>query len=462
MTTGLWQQCLSHLQDEISPSDFETWIRPLQVADGDGRLTLFAPNRYVLDQVRGQFSERITRVVDSVAPGRSAGMGFELGPMGPLPSGRRERDSLSVEGLANDYGDGLESELGSSFGGTQRFGGGNGLDPEFVFDNFVEGKSNEMAWAAAQQVASNVGDSYNPLLLYGGVGLGKTHLMQAVGNQLRAQNSNAHVIYLHSQQFVADMVRALRENAMADFMSYYRSVDALLIDDVQFFAGKMRSQEEFFHVFNALLSGGHQMVMTCDRYPREVDGLEERLKSRFISGLSVAVEPPDLETRVAILQKKAAVSGVTLGSDVAFFVAERVRSNVRELEGVLKRIIANSKFTGRAIDREQVRSALRDLIAVHDRQHTIDSIQQLVATYYKIRMSDLLSKRRSRTVARPRQMAMALVKENTRHSLPEIGEAFGGRDHTTVLHACRKIAELRESNLDVAEDFRILSHQLSG
>ena len=335
------------------------------------------------------------------------------------------------------------------------------MNPDFTFATFVEGKSNELAKAAAQQVAENAGQSYNPLLLYGGVGLGKTHLMQAVGHQVRLNNPQARVVYLHSQRFVQDMVKALKQGTMQDFMQYYRSIDTLLIDDIQFFAKKLRSQEEFFHVFNGLLEHGHQMVLTCDRYPREIDGLEERLKSRFVWGLTVQVEPPELETRVAILMKKAEAEEVDLDPAVAFFIGERIRSNVRELEGALRRVIANARFTGSRITIDQVKRSLRDLLAIQDRQVRIDNIQRTVAEYYNIKISDILSKRRNRSIARPRQMAMSLAKELTNHSLPEIGEAFGGRDHTPVLHACRKIAELRNSNADIAEDHKNLNRSLS-
>jgi chromosomal replication initiator protein len=336
------------------------------------------------------------------------------------------------------------------------------LNREFTFDTFVEGKSNELARAAATQVADNAGRTYNPLLLYGGVGLGKTHLMQAVGNQLLQRNPNAKVLYLHSQRFVQDMVKALQTGTMQDFMKFYRSVDALLIDDIQFFAKKMRSQEEFFHVFNALLERGHQMVLTSDKYPREIDGLEERLKSRFVYGLTVEVEAPDLETRVAILMKKAEAEQIFLDQGVAFFMAERIRSNVRELEGALRRVIANARFTGSRISVDQVKRALRDLFAIQDRQISIDNIQRTVAEYFNIKMADMLSKRRNRSIARPRQIAMALAKELTNHSLPEVGDAFGGRDHTTVLHACRKIEELRGTTADVAEDYKNLTRLLAG
>ncbi|WP_444959779.1 chromosomal replication initiator protein DnaA [Microbulbifer sp. ANSA003] len=338
---------------------------------------------------------------------------------------------------------------------------GSSLNRNFTFKSFVEGKSNQLGLAAAQQISDNPGGAYNPLFIYGGVGLGKTHLMHAVGNALLERNPNAKVVYLHSERFVADMVKALQLNAISDFKRYYRSVDALLIDDIQFFAGKERSQEEFFHTFNALLEGGQQIILTCDRYPKEIDGLEERLKSRFGWGLTVAVEPPELETRVAILMKKAEQVGVDLPHDSAFFIAQRIRSNVRELEGALRRVIANSQFTGRAIDDVLVREALKDLLALQDRLVSVDNIQRVVAEYYKIKVADLLSKRRSRSVARPRQVAMSLAKELTNHSLPEIGDAFGGRDHTTVLHACRKIRELQESDADIREDVKLLTRSLT-
>ena len=401
-----------------------------------------APNRYVKNQVRMAYLERISELLD-----QSGDLGTPL------------QVSLDV----GSVGDPLEAEPKP----LRANGTGAGdqpvqyMNPDFTFATFVEGKSNELAKAAAQQVAENPGQSYNPLLLYGGVGLGKTHLMQAVGHQVRANNPKARVVYLHSQRFVQDMVSALKQGTMLDFMQYYRSVDTLLIDDIQFFAKKLRSQEEFFHVFNGLLERGHQMVLTCDRYPREIDGLEERLKSRFVWGLTVQVEPPELETRVAILMKKAEAEQVDLDPAVAFFIGERIRSNVRELEGALRRVIANARFTGSRITIDQVKRSLRDLLAIQDRQVRIENIQKTVAEYYNIKISDILSKRRNRSIARPRQMAMSLAKELTNHSLPEIGEAFGGRDHTTVLHACRKIAELRDTNADIAEDHKNLIRSLS-
>ncbi len=337
----------------------------------------------------------------------------------------------------------------------------SGLNQNFTFKSFVEGKSNQMGHAAAMQIAENPGGAYNPLFIYGGVGLGKTHLMHAVGNELAKRNHNAKIVYLHSERFVADMVKALQLNAINDFKRYYRSVDALLIDDIQFFAGKDRSQEEFFHTFNALLEGNQQIILTCDRYPKVINNLEERLKSRFGWGLTVEVEPPELETRVAILIKKAEEVDIELSHEAAFFIAQRIRSNVRELEGALKRVIANSKFTSRPISVDLVREALKDLLALQDKQVSIHNIQRVVGEYYKVKIGDFISKRRSRSVARPRQVAMSLAKELTNYSLPEIGDAFGGRDHTTVLHACRKIKELCDTNSDMQQDLKNLQRLLT-
>jgi len=438
VTQSIWQQCLSKLAEEVAADQFETYIKPLQARVDDGAVSLLAPNIYVEEEVRQSYLRRIQDLVNQVL-------------------GLDEEVDLQLSVGHNDPGQPLRADAVRTEAKAT-----HNLNSEFTFDTFVEGKSNELAKAAALQVASNSGIAYNPLLLYGGVGLGKTHLMQAVGNQFLKSKPDARVEYLHSQRFVQDMVKALQQGTMQDFMQYYRSVDALLIDDIQFFAKKLRSQEEFFHVFNALLERGHQMVLTCDRYPREIDGLEERLKSRFVWGLTVEVEPPELETRVAILMKKAEAEEVALDPAVAFFIAERIRSNVRELEGALRRVIANARFTGARISVDQVKRALRDLFAIQDRQISIDNIQRTVAEYYNIKIADLLSKRRNRTIARPRQVAMALAKELTNHSLPEIGDAFGGRDHTTVLHACRKIAELRESSMDLAEDHKNLSRLLSG
>ncbi|MCZ6656690.1 MAG: chromosomal replication initiator protein DnaA [Gammaproteobacteria bacterium] len=447
MGRSVWQKCLDQLHDELSTQQFDTWIRPLHARLEDDRLKLFAPNRYVKDQVQVAYLSRICELLDREGdPAHPFDVAVEIGagdvaPMAPL---RADGSGSTPVGQPVHV-----------------------LNEDFTFDAFVEGKSNELAKAAALQVADKAGQSHRdkrqqpPLLLYGGVGLGKTHLMQAVGNHIQRHNATANVVYLHSQRFVQDMVKALQQGTMQEFMQFYLSVDALLIDDIQFFAKKLRSQEEFFHVFNGLMERGHQMVLTCDRYPREIDGLEERLKSRFVWGLTVQVEPPELETRVAILMKKAEAEEVDLDPAVAFFIGERIRSNVRELEGALRRVIANARFTGSLITIEQVKRALRDLFAIQDRLISIDNIQRTVAEYYNIKISDILSKRRNRTIARPRQMAMYLAKGLTNHSLPEIGDAFGGRDHTTVLHACRKIAELRESSVDVAEDYRNLNRLLS-
>jgi len=424
------------LEHELSSDQFNTWIRPLQARQADGGITLLAPNRYVRDHVESLFLQRIGEMLDQEGdPANPLDVALDIGS--EVPAGIPLRADRRASGVRDD------------------------LNRAFTFETFVEGKSNEIARAASVQVSQNTGLSYNPLLLYGGVGLGKTHLMQAVGNAILDKDPESNVVYLHSQRFVQDMVKALQQGTMEEFMRYYRSVDALLIDDIQFFANKLRSQEELFHVFNALLERGHQMVLTCDRYPSEIDGLEERLKSRFVWGLTVEVEPPELETRVAILMKKAELEGVDLPSDIAFFIAERIRSNVRELEGALKRVMANARFTGRRISIDQVKQALRDLFAIQERHVSIESIQRTIAEYYKVKISDLLSKRRSRSIARPRQMAMYLAKEHTNHSLPEIGDAFGGRDHTTVMHACRKIAELKESSADVAEDYRNLNRLVS-
>jgi len=441
---NVWQHCLRELSDEIPSDEFETYIKPLQVVFEEETIQLYAPNIYVEREVSKAYLSRITDLISS-AQGADETLNIMVG-VGHRPALEPVRAGSQPEMLKN--GDVANKA--------------NNLNKDFLLETYVEGKSNELAKAAASQVASHSGVAYNPLLLYGGVGLGKTHLMQAVGNEILKTNPAAKVLYLHSQRFVQDMVKALQQGTMQQFMSYYRNKDVLLIDDIQFFAKKLRSKEEFFHVFNALLENGHQMVLTCDKYPREIDGLEDRLKSRFVWGLTVEVEPPDLETRVAILLKKAEADEVLLEPSVAFFIAERIRSNVRELEGALRRVVANARFTGVRISVEQVKIALRDLFVIQDRQISIDNIQKAVAAYYKIKVSDLLSKRRTRSIARPRQLAMALAKEFTSHSLPEIGEAFGGRDHTTVLHGCRKVAELREVSMDIAEDYKNLSRTLGG
>ena len=454
-----WQRCSSFLRDEMPPQQFNTWIRPLRATESAGALQLIAPNRFVKDWVHDKYIERIRQIVNDISGGRIASVlldaaGRDAPLRAPLVKPAVSSPFVRVAGL-----DAVPAPRRAEPEAPVRQH--HYLIEGYTFQNFVEGKSNQLARAAAQQVAQNPGGAYNPLFIYGGVGLGKTHLMHAVGNALLGGDPNARVVYLHSERFVGDMVKALQLNQINDFKRYYRSVDALLIDDIQFFAGKERSQEEFFNTFNALLEGGQQMILTCDRYPKEIDGLEERLKSRFGWGLTVAVEPPELETRVAILLKKAEQAGVDLPAEAAFFVAQRIKSNVRELEGALKRVIASAHFTHRRIDLELVRESLKDLLALQDRQISLDNIQRTVAEYYKIKLSDLLSARRSRSVARPRQLAMALSKELTNHSLPEIGDSFGGRDHTTVLHACRKIKELRDSDPDMHEDYKNLYRLLS-
>jgi len=443
VSQALWDQCLSHLERELSPQQFNTWIRPLHVISNDDGMRLLAPNRFVKDWIDERFLERIGEILDQITQDR--------------PSLCVEIGSNMQEPVANVQKTSNKPVPATSLSNSKN----SSLNPNYTFENFVEGKSNQLARAASSQVALNPGDAYNPLFIYGGVGLGKTHLVHAIGNDIVKAKPGAKVIYLHSERFVQDMVKALQHNAIDEFKRFYRSVDALIIDDIQFFAGKERSQEEFFHTFNALLEGQQQVIMTCDRYPKEVDGLEERLKSRFGWGLTVAIEPPELETRVAILMNKAQLSGIELPNEVAFFIAKRIRSNIRELEGALRRVIANAQFTGRAITIDFAKEALRDLLALQDKLVTIENIQKTVAEYYKIRVADLLSKKRNRSVARPRQLAMALCKELTNHSLPEIGDAFGGRDHTTVLHACRKINSLREEEARIAEDHANLMRTLS-
>ncbi|PIW60776.1 chromosomal replication initiator protein DnaA [Shewanella sp. CG12_big_fil_rev_8_21_14_0_65_47_15] len=461
MAVSLWQQCIGRLQDELSAQQFSMWIRPLQAEmDGD-TLVLYAPNRFVLDWVRDKYINIINQFFTEQMGSDAPKLRFDIGSR---PSAKKPEPVAPIVAtrVPNPQ---TKATVGTSFN-TQAEPIANAnhrsnINPTYQFDNFVEGKSNQLGKAAALQVAENPGGAYNPLFLYGGTGLGKTHLLHAVGNGIIKNNPNAKVVYMHSERFVQDMVKALQNNAIEEFKRYYRSVDALFIDDIQFFANKDRSQEEFFHTFNALLEGNHQIILTSDRYPKEIDGVEDRLKSRFGWGLTVAIEPPELETRVAILMRKAQESGINLPDEVAFFIAKRLRSNVRELEGALNRVIANANFTGRPITIDFVREALRDLLALQEKLVTIDNIQKTVAEYYKIKMADMLSKRRSRSVARPRQVAMALSKELTNQSLPEIGDAFGGRDHTTVLHACRKIAQLREESHDIKEDYANLIRTLS-
>tara|TARA_B110000444_G_C18795647_1_gene574700 strand:- start:208 stop:1521 length:1314 start_codon:yes stop_codon:yes gene_type:complete len=436
MQPGFWEQCLVDLQNNFDEQQFNTWVRPLQAVTQNKTIKITAPNQYAVDWANENLSEYfLKRLEDS-----EYSFNFEVGGI-----------SQKITAISTN----IEEDKKDVFSNHTKF------SSDFTFDNFVTGKSNELARAAALQVSSNPGKNYNPFFIYGGVGLGKTHLMNAIGNNILTHNKDAKILYLHSEKFVADMVRALQHNKIDSFKEYYRSADALLIDDIQFFAGKERSQEEFFHTFNALLEGNCQIVLTCDRYPKEVNGLDERLKSRFGWGLTQSIEPPELETRVAILKKKAAHIGTDLDTEVAFFIAKCIQSNVRELEGALRRVIANSQFTGKEITLSFAKEALRDLISLQNKMVTIDNIQKTVASYYKIRMSELLSAKRNRSLARPRQLAMSLAKELTSHSLPEIGDAFGGRDHTTVLHACKKIAELCLTDNRMKEDLINLRRALS-
>ena len=443
-----WKRCLQQLEGELTAQQFNTWIRPLHVIENNDAVHLLAPNRFVQNWI----SERYLSRIEELLSNKNTDHGKLMVKLGVGSRGAKTERQAPV--LENTH----RSKVTTTKNGATT---ATNLKTSFTFDSFVEGKSNQLAKAASLQVAQNPGVSYNPLFIYGGVGLGKTHLMQAIGSHILKSDPSANVAYLHSERFVADMVSALQHNEIEKFKKYYRSLSALLIDDIQFFAKKERSQEEFFHTFNALLEGQNQIILSCDRYPKEVYGLEERLKSRFGWGLTVAIEPPDLETRVAIAVKKASEAGVVLSDDVSFFIAKRFRSNVRELEGALNRVIANANLTRQNITLDFTKNSLRDLLKIQDKQVTIENIQKITAEYYKIRVADLLSKRRNRSVTRPRQMAMTITKELTNHSLPEIGDAFGGRDHTTVIHAYRKIKELRETEVKIEEDYVNLINTLT-
>lgn len=436
--SSIWDNCLTKLENEIAGADFSTWIRPLQAVEGESQLKLLAPNRFVLDWVKQHYFAKIQETLNEFSNGMLE-LNLEIG------------SKKSASPAASNSIKPAEAKKSSP----------NFLNKAFTFENFVEGKSNQLARAASIQVSENIGRAYNPLLIYGGSGLGKTHIMHAIGNAVLQKNPSAIIVYLHSEKFVQDMVRALQQNSINAFKEYYRGIDVLLIDDIQFFAGKERSQEEFFHTFNTLLDKKHQIVLTCDKYPKEIVGLEDRLKSRFGCGLPVSIEPPDMETRAAILMKKAAQVNVELPQDVAFFIAKKIPFNVRDLEGALRRVIANAQFTGREITVEFTKEALHDLISLKDKLVNIDNIQKTVAEYFKIRVADLSSKNRKQTVTRPRQMAMCLARELTSHSFPEIGDAFGGRDHTTVMNACKKIHELKEADHKIAEDYSNLLRTLS-
>ena len=445
-----WNECKKTLERDLPLEEYSTWISPLLLRENVGTspksYSILAPNKFILDWVEENYGESIKDRISAITSNIELNLNFEVFEDGSFEE-RSKPIANNTQSPKNPTKTTQDEETN--------------LIPDFTFSTFVEGKSNHIALAASKQVASGLQNSYNPLFIYGGVGLGKTHLMHAVGNLIKQQNPEKKIAYIHSEKFVSDMVKSIQLGAASEFKQYYRSLDALLIDDIQFFAGKNQSQEELFHTFNSLLERGSQMVLTCDRYPKEIDGLEDRLKSRLGWGLPVVIDPPELETRVAILLAKAEQLKSPINEESAFFIAQKVRSNVRELEGALKRVVANSNFTGRPIDTALIKDSLKDLLAIQARQVSVDNIQRTVAEYYNIRLSDLLSKRRSRSVARPRQMSMFLAKELTNHSLPEIGDSFGGRDHSTVLHACKKIKELRAFNNDIEEDYKNLIRALT-
>lgn len=439
---SFWLDCVNKLKEDLPPQQFNTWIKPLKFDSSNGSLRLIAPNRFVMQWVKDKFLARIEKMAEDHF---SKPLSLQLSlPENPPENSAAPAIETTRKAIAKSPSKSEQSRL----------------NPLFTFSNFVTGKANQLARAAAIQVAENPGAAYNPLFVYGGVGLGKTHLIQAIGNLVHEQNSQAKISYLHAERYVSDVVRAYQHKAFDDFKRYYHSLDLLLIDDIQFFAGKNRTQEEFFYAFNALIESHKQVIITCDTFPREISGMEDRLISRFGWGLTVAIEPPELEMRVAILLKKAFAEEVKLQEEVAFFIAKQIRSNVRELEGALKRVLAYSRFTGHPVSMELAKEALKDLLAVQNRQISLDNIQKTVADYYKIKVAEMYSPKRSRNVARPRQIAMALAKELTHLSYPEIGDAFGGRDHTTVIHAYRKIAELKKSDAAISRDFEILLQML--
>jgi len=449
-----WGECKKTLERDLPIEEYSTWIAPLTLEQNNGSnplsYSVLAPNKFISDWVEENYGITIKERLSAITSMRDLNLNFEI--------------FVDYHDKRPDEGSGTDSNTSATTAKTTQSAGvpkKNNLINNFTFETFVEGKSNHIALAASRQIGDGLKNSYNPLFIYGGVGLGKTHLMHAVGNEILKQDPNKKIVYVHSEKFVSDMVKSLQLGAINEFKQHYRSLDALLIDDIQFFAKKEQSQEELFHTFNSLLEKGSQMILTCDKYPKEIEGLEDRLKSRLGWGLPVVIEPPELETRVAILLSKAMSLNHELNEESAFFIAQKVRSNVRELEGALKRVIANSNFTGRPITVDLIKDSLKDLLAIQARQVSIENIQKITAEYYNIKISDILSKRRSRSVARPRQMAMFLAKELTNYSLPEIGESFGGRDHTTVIHACKKINELRSFNLDIEEDYRKLLRVLT-
>jgi len=437
---GLWDHCLKHFEKELPPQQFRTWIQPLQALSQDRVLTITAPNRFVLQWVKDRFLPVIEQLAREATPHR-INVVLQL-----ADTSQASASSASAAIATAPAAEPIKPKVREH----------TRLNPAFTFDSFVAGRANQLARAAALQVGEHPGTAYNPLFIYGGVGLGKTHLIQAIGNLVHDHSPQAKIRYIHAEQYVSDVVRAYQHKAFDGFKRYYHSLDLLLIDDIQFFSGKSRTQEEFFYAFNALIDAHKQVIITCDTYPKEIEGIEDRLISRFGWGLTVAIEPPELEMRVAILIKKGEAEGVRLPEDVAFFIAKHIQSNVRELEGALKRVLAYSNFAGHPLTLELAREALKDVLAIQFRLVSIENIQRTVADYYKIKVSEMYSKKRSRNVARPRQIAMALAKELTQLSLPDIGDAFGGRDHTTVLHACRKIAELKSESPDIHRDFEAL------
>jgi len=448
-----WKECQKTLEKDFPVEEYTTWIAPLALRENLGTnplsYSILAPNQFILSWVEENYSSFIKKRLSDITQNEDLIITFEVENEAEDLKNSDDQAPLTT---ANTNGFEVKSPQDKER---------NTLLKNLTFKTFIEGKSNRIALAAAKQVVKGTEESYNPLFIYGGVGLGKTHLMHAIGNKIKEKSPNMKITYAHSEKFVSDMVKSLQLGAISEFKQHYRSLDALLIDDIQFFANKEQSQEELFHTFNSLLERGSQMILTCDRYPKEIDGLEDRLKSRLGWGLPVIIDPPELETRVAILLSKAESLGQKLDTESAFFIAQKVRSNVRELEGALKRVIASSNFTGSKIDIGLIKDSLKDLLAIQARQVSVDNIQKTVAEYYNVKLSDLLSKRRSRSVARPRQMSMFLAKELTNHSLPEIGESFGGRDHTTVLHACKKIKELRDFNNEIEQDYRNLVRALT-
>ncbi len=460
MSLSLWNRCLEKLETEIPQQQFNTWIRPLHAIENGNSIKLLAPNRFVLDWVEGKYINNINEMLIKLSGGGSINLDITIGTSKSISTEEKiKKNAVQAPSMNPVPARGTKPVHKPTSRNNYKIS--SRLNKDYTFDALVEGKSNQLAKAAALQVVENPGTVYNPLFICGGVGLGKTHCMHAIGHKILELKPAANIVYLHSERFVADMVKALQHNTINEFKRFYRTVDVLLIDDIQFFAGKERSQEEFFHTFNALLEGDHQIVLTCDRYPKEVSGVEERLKSRFGWGLTVAIDPPELETRVAILKSKAELEKIEIPDDVAFLIGKRFHSNVRELEGALRRIIAYAHFTGRPVTLDFAKEALKDLLALQDKMVTIDNIKKTVAEYFKLRVVDLNSKRRNRSIVRPRQIAMALAKILTNHSLPEIGDAFGGRDHTTVLHACRKIDELCKSEPRINEDYTNLYRILS-